>query len=260
MKEILNYKNITFKRDGRKILKDINWKVCEGENWALLGLNGSGKSTILSMIPAYTFATSGELSVFGKTFGSCVWNDVKAKVGFVSSTLNNFSDRLNTQTLSDVVLSGKYNSIGIYQEITQQDREEANKIIDDFKLTQLKTNKFSTLSQGEQRKTLLARAFMNKPELLILDEPCSGLDIRAREIFLKSLEENFKNKNMPFIYVTHQIEEIIPSVTHVAILDKGEIVAQGNKFEVLTEENLSKLFDIDLKIEWSNGRPWLLVR
>ena len=260
MKEILNYKNITFKRDGRKILKDINWKVCEGENWALLGLNGSGKSTILSMIPAYTFATSGELSVFGKTFGSCVWNDVKAKVGFVSSTLNNFSDRLNTQTLSDVVLSGKYNSIGIYQEITQQDREEANKIIDDFKLTQLKTNKFSTLSQGEQRKTLLARAFMNKPELLILDEPCSGLDIRAREIFLKSLEENFKNKNMPFIYVTHQIEEIISSVTHVAILDKGEIVAQGNKFEVLTEENLSKLFDIDLKIEWSNDRPWLVVR
>ena len=260
MKEILNYKNITFKRDGRKILKDINWKVCESENWALLGLNGSGKSTILSMIPAYSFATSGELSVFGKTFGSCVWNDVKTKVGFVSSTLNNFSDRLNTQTLSDVVLSGKYNSIGIYQEITQQDREEANKIIDDFKLTQLKTNKFSTLSQGEQRKTLLARAFMNKPELLILDEPCSGLDIRAREIFLKSLEENFKNKNMPFIYVTHQIEEIISSVTHVAILDKGEIVAQGNKFEVLTEENLSKLFDIDLKIEWSNDRPFLLIK
>lgn len=260
MKEILNYKNIIFKRDGRKILKDINWKVCESENWALLGLNGSGKSTILSMIPAYTFATSGELSVFGKTFGSCVWNDVKTKVGFVSSTLNNFSDRLNTQTLSDVVLSGKYNSIGIYQEITQQDREEANKIIDDFKLTQLKTNKFSTLSQGEQRKTLLARAFMNKPELLILDEPCSGLDVRAREIFLKSLEENFKNKNMPFIYVTHQIEEIISSVTHVAILDKGEIVAQGNKFEVLTEENLSKLFDIDLKIEWSNDRPFLLIK
>lgn len=260
MKEILNYKNITFKRDGRKILKDINWKVCESENWALLGLNGSGKSTILSMIPAYTFATSGELSVFGKTFGSCVWNDVKTKVGFVSSTLNNFSDRLNTQTLSDVVLSGKYNSIGIYQEITQQDREEANKIIDDFKLTQLKTNKFSTLSQGEQRKTLLARAFMNKPELLILDEPCSGLDIRAREIFLKSLEENFKNKNMPFIYVTHQIEEIISSVTHVAILDKGEIVAQGNKFEVLTEANLSKLFDVDLKIEWSNDRPFLLIK
>ena len=149
-----------------------------------------------------------------------------------------------------------------YQEnITQKDREKANNIIKDFKLSHLKLNKFSTLSQGEQRKTLLARAFMNEPSLLILDEPCSGLDIRAREIFLKSLEENSKNINaIPFIYVTHQIEEIIPSISHVAILDNGEIVAQGNKYEVLTNENLSKLYEIDVKIEWSNNRPWLIVK
>ena len=102
---------------------------------------------------------------------------------------------------------------------------------------------------------------MNSPSLLILDEPCSGLDIRAREIFLKSLEENSKNKNaIPFIYVTHQIEEIIPSISHVAILDNGEIVAQGNKYEVLTDKNLSKLYGIDIKIEWSNNRPWLIVK
>ena len=102
---------------------------------------------------------------------------------------------------------------------------------------------------------------MNEPSLLILDEPCSGLDIRAREIFLKSLEENSKNKNaIPFIYVTHQIEEIISSISHVAILDNGEIVAQGNKYEVLTDENLSKLYEIDVKIEWSDNRPWLIVK
>lgn len=161
----------------------------------------------------------------------------------------------------DIVLSGKYNSIGIYQEITQKDREKANNIIKDFKLSHLKLNKFGTLSQGEQRKTLLARAFMNSPSLLILDEPCSGLDIRAREIFLKSLEENSKNINaIPFIYVTHQIEEIIPSISHVAILDNGEIVAQGNKYEVLTDGNLSKLYEIDVKIEWSDNRPWLIVK
>ena len=241
MKKILSYKNVSFKRDGREILKNINWEIKEGENWALIGLNGSGKSTLLSMIPAYTFATE--------------------KVGFVSSTLNNFSDRLNNQSLMDIVLSGKYNSIGIYQEITQKDREKANNIIKDFKLSHLKLNKFGTLSQGEQRKTLLARAFMNSPSLLILDEPCSGLDIRAREIFLKSLEENSKNINaIPFIYVTHQIEEIIPSISHVAILDNGEIVAQGNKYEVLTDENLSKLYEIDVKIEWSDNRPWLIVK
>ena len=258
MKEILSYKNVSFRRDGREILKNINWEIKKGENWALLGLNGSGKSTLLSMIPAYTFATSGEVSVFEKKFGTCVWAEVKEKVGFVSSSLNTFSDSLNNQTLNNIVLSGKYNSIGIYQEITQKDREKANNIIKDFKLSHLKLNKYITLSQGEQRKTLLARAFMNEPSLLILDEPCSGLDIRAREMFLKTLEEN--KSDIPFIYVTHQIEEIISSITHVAILDNGEIVSQGNKFEVLTEENLSKLYGIDLKIEWSNNRPWLIVK
>ena len=240
------------------ILKKLNLEVKRGEFVSILGKSGSGKSTLLSMIPAYTFATSGEVSVFEKKFGTCVWAEVKEKVGFVSSTLNNFSDRLNNQSLIDIVLSGKYNSIGIYQEITQKDREKANNIIKDFKLSHLKLNKYITLSQGEQRKTLLARAFMNEPSLLILDEPCSGLDIRAREIFLKTLEES--KSDIPFIYVTHQIEEIIPSITHVAILDNGEIVSQGNKFEVLTEENLSKLYGIDLKIEWSNDRPWLIVK
>ena len=258
MEKILSYKNVSFRRDGREILKNINWEIKKDENWALLGLNGSGKSTLLSMIPAYTFATSGEVSVFEKKFGTCVWAEVKEKVGFVSLSLNTFSDSLNNQTLNNIVLSGKYNSIGIYQEITQKDREKANNIIKDFKLSHLKLNKYITLSQGEQRKTLLARAFMNEPSLLILDEPCSGLDIRAREIFLKTLEES-KSK-IPFIYVTHQIEEIIPSITHVAILDNGEIVSQGNKFKVLTEENLSKLYGIDLKIEWSNNRPWLIVK
>ena len=258
MEKILSYKNVSFRRDGREILKDINWEIKKGENWTLLGLNGSGKSTLLSMIPAYTFATSGEVSVFEKKFGTCVWAEVKEKVGFVSSSLNTFSDSLNNQTLNNIVLSGKYNSIGIYQEITQKDREKANNIIKDFKLSHLKLNKYITLSQGEQRKTLLARAFMNEPSLLILDEPCSGLDIRAREIFLKTLEES--KSDIPFIYVTHQIEEIIPSITHVAILDNGEIMSQGNKFEVLTEENLSKLYGIDLKIEWSNNRPWLIVK
>ena len=256
MEKILSYKNVSFRRDGREILKNINWEIKKGENWALLGLNGSGKSTLLSMIPAYTFATSGEVSVFEKKFGTCIWAEVKEKVGFVSSSLNTFSDSLNNQTLNNIVLSGKYNLIGIYQEITQKDREKANSIIKDFKLSHLKLNKYITLSQGEQRKTLLARAFMNEPSLLILDEPCSGLDIRAREIFLKTLEES----KIPFIYVTHQIEEIISSITHVAILDNGEIVSQGNKFEVLTEENLSKLYGIDLKIEWSNNRPWLIVK
>ena len=261
MEEILHYENVTFKRNGREILNGINWNINKGENWTLLGLNGSGKSTLLGMIPAYIFPTSGEVRVFGHKFGNSSWKKIKNRVGFVSSTLNNFSSTLNGEKLEDVVISGKFNSIGIYDEVTNEDREKADKIIENFKISYIKNNHFGTLSQGEQRRTLLARAFMNEPDLLILDEPCSGLDVTSREYFLKVLEENSKNDNaIPFIYVTHQIEEIMPSVTHVALLHDGKILAKGLKKDILTGKLLSQMFGLDVKIIWENERPWLIVR
>lgn len=261
IKEILHYENVSFIREGRKILKNVNWHVENGENWALLGLNGSGKSTILGMIPAYTFPTQGEVRVFGHKFGNYIWKNVKNKVGFVSNSLNSFLSTLNKQKLEDVVISGKFSSIGIYNEISYEDRKRATSIIEDFKITYIKDKYFSTLSQGEQRRTLLARAFMNNPELLILDEPCSGLDLASREYFLSGLEKNAKKEDsIPFIYVTHQIEEIVPSVTHVALLKDGEMMAQGLKKDILKDDILTELFGISVKIEWENERPWLIVK
>lgn len=261
-KEILSFKNVTFVREKREILKDVNWSINESENWALLGLNGSGKSTLLGMIPAYVFPTKGEFEVFGHKFGNYTWKNIKNRVGFVSSSLNNFLSTLNKQKLEDIVISGKFSSIGIYENIDEKDREKANKIIKDFKIEYLKGKYFSTFSQGEQRRTLLARAFMNELDLLILDEPCSGLDVTSREYLLKTLNENSKDKKnkIPFIYVTHQIEEIIPSITHVAILKDGKIIEKGLKKEILTDEKLSNLFEIPVRIEWENERPWLIVK
>ena len=259
--EILHYENVSFVREGRKILKNVNWHIEKGENWALLGLNGSGKSTILGMIPAYTFPTRGEVRVFGHKFGNYVWKKIRDRVGFVSSSLNNFLSTLNREKLEDIVISGKFSSIGIYQEVTIEDRKKAEKIIEDFKISYIKDKYFSTLSQGEQRRTLLARAFMNEPDLLILDEPCSGLDITSREYFLTVLEEKSKSREkIPFIYVTHRIEEIMPSVTHVALLKDGEMMAQGLKEEILTNELLTELFGISVRVEWENKRPWLIVK
>ena len=259
--EILYYGNVTFVREGRKILKGVDWQVNKGENWAFLWLNGSGKSTLLGMIPAYIFPTSGEVRVFGHKFGNYSWKKIKNRIGFVSSTLNNFSSTLNAEKLEDVVISGKFSSIGIYDEVTDEDRKKADKIIEDFRISYIKNNRFGTLSQGEQRRTLLARAFMNEPDLLILDEPCSGLDVTSKEYFLKVLEENSKNENaIPFIYVTHQIEEIMPSVTHVALLHDGKILAKGPKKDILTDELLSKMFNLNVKIIWENERPWLIVK
>lgn len=261
-KEILCYKNVSFVRDGRKILDDINWQIKENENWALIGLNGSGKSTLLSMLPAYVFPSSGELWVFENKFGACVWKDVRDKLGFVSSALqNNFSATLNRQSLENIVISGAYNSIGIYQEVADEVKNRAEKIIENFKISYIKDKIFGSLSQGEQRRILLARAFMNEPNLLILDEPCSGLDITARESFLKNLQEisESEENRKPFIYVSHQIEEIIPAVSHIAILKDGKMIAQGNKKEILTKKFLSQLFELDVDVIWKNERPYLII-
>lgn len=260
-KEILNFKDINFIREGRQILTGINWVVKEKEVWALLGLNGTGKSTLLSMIPAYTFPTKGDYWVFGNRFGSYVWSKVRKKLGFVSSNLKIFSETLNKQTVEKVILSGKYNTIGVYDEINKDDIEKVEELLKEFNLEHLKEKKYEILSQGEQRKVLLARAFMSKPELLILDEPCSGLDLKSKEYYLKTLGEKIKEKEISLIYVTHQIEEIIPEITHVAILgNNGKMLVAGKKEKVLTEENLFNLYGLEVKIIWEKNRPWLIVK
>lgn len=260
-KEILNFKDITFVREGRKILSGVNWVIKEKEVWALLGLNGTGKSTLLSMIPAYTFPTKGDYWVFGNKFGNYAWPKIRKKLGFVSSNLKIFSGTLNNQKVEKVILSGKYNTIGIYDEINQNDIEKGKELLKDFNLEHLKDKKYEVLSQGEQRKVLLARAFMTNPELLILDEPCSGLDLKSREYYLKTLGEKIKEKEISIIYVTHQLEELIPEITHVAILgNDGKMLVTGKKEEVLTEENLFKLYGVKVKVIWEENRPWLIVK
>ena len=258
--EILHYEKITFRRDGRPILKGVNWHVKRGENWALLGLYGAGKSTMLSMIPAYQIPTTGILRVFGHEFGKYAWVKIKNRLGFVSSTLSQFQSTLNKQTVEDVVISGRYNTIGIYQVVEPEVRRKAQDLMGKFQITHLGNHHFRTLSQGEQRRTLLARAIMSEPDLLILDEPCSGLDLPARESFLHTVESLGVEHNTPYIYVSHQIEEIMPSITHVALLRDGEMAYQGKKEDILTDEILSDLFDMPVHVVWERDRPWVIVR
>ncbi|MDU2577300.1 MAG: ATP-binding cassette domain-containing protein [Veillonella sp.] len=244
--ELLHYEDVKFRRDGREILKGINWHVEEGENWALLGLNGAGKSTMLSMIPAYQIPTTGLLRVFGHEFGKYAWPKIKARLGFVSS--------------ADVVISGAFNSIGIYQQVEPEVRERGLQVLSEFGLSYLEGHRFHTLSAGEQRRVLLARAIMANPDLLILDEPCSGLDLPAREQFLRTVENMAREEHKPFIYVSHQIEEIMPSITHVAIIKDGLIMYKGKKRDILTDEILSDVFGIDVSVVWEKNRPWIIVK
>ena len=132
--------------------------------------------------------------------------------------------------------------------------------LDKFGLSYLEGHRFHTLSAGEQRRVLLARAIMANPDLLILDEPCSGLDLPAREQFLRTVENMAREEHKPFIYVSHQIEEIMPSITHVAIIKDGLIVYKGKKRDILTDEILSDVFGIDVSVVWEKNRPWIIVK
>lgn len=256
---IIEYENVEFIRDGRIILDNINWTVKEGENWAILGLNGAGKSTIINMLSAYDMPTRGSISVFGEKFGNYDWSKVKRRIGFVSNSLNRFIGTLNTQSVKNIVLSGKHSSIGLYEDVTEEDLERADDLIRRFRIKHVENNRYNTLSQGEQRLSLLARAFMNIPDILVLDEPCSGLDVRARETLLNVLEDEISKTSATILYITHQIEEIVPSITNIALLYEGRIIAQGKKKEILTEKLLSEVYSVPIRLTWENDRPWIIV-
>ena len=258
--ELLHYENVCFRRDGRHILDNVNWHIEEGEHWALLGLNGAGKSTLLSMIPAYQIPTTGTLRVFGHEFGKYAWPKIKSRLGFVSSALGQFQSTLDKQVVEDVIISGAFSSIGIYQEVAPDVRERGMQLLAEFGVSHLEGHRFHTLSAGEQRRVLLARSIMANPDLLILDEPCSGLDLLVREQFLRTVANLVAEQQTPIIYVSHQIEEILPAITHVAILQEGKMIHAGPKHAVLTDENLSDVFGISVQVVWKDDRPWVIVR
>lgn len=258
MQKVLSLHNITWRRNGETILKDISFEINEGEQWAVLGLNGAGKTSILDIIMGYNYPTGGSAEVIGTEFGKASLPEMRKRIGFVSSSLDKFLQTLNRETGLNIVLSGKFSSFGIYQDIDRMSREKAAGILKELNLQHLSDRTYNTFSQGERRRILIGRALMGEPELLILDEPCSGLDIRAREDVLKivnriSLEERH------LLYVTHHIEELTSAITHVLLIKDGRIVAAGPKKEVLTGELLSDTYKTPVKVYFENERPWLVI-
>lgn len=243
------------------ILQNVSWNVHKGEHWALLGLNGSGKTSLLQMILGYEWPNrGGKISVFGETFGQTNIPELRKSIGWVSSS---FDERYQTRpndTVLEVILSGKHASVGLYEEITEDDKKHAQYLMTLFRIDKFADVPIRLLSQGEKRKTMIARALMAKPKLLILDEPCNGLDLYTREQLLSTIESVSQEEDGPtVIYVTHHIEEIVSSISHVILLHNGQVVAQGEKKATLTEENLEKTFQLPVSIDWVDERAWVKV-
>jgi len=255
-KLIINAKQVSVIRDSKYILKNINWTVIKGEHWVVLGLNGAGKTTLLDMINGYIFPSSGELQVLGKTFGKYDLRELRKSIGWVSNALQ--EKLYKNETVEDIVISGRYATIGLFNQAAREDKKRAEKILERLDILELSSRVYKTLSQGEKQCVLIARALMADPHLLILDEPCAGLDIFAKAKLLDAIENMINEPDAPtVIFVTHHTEEILPVFSHVLLLRRGEIHSSGTTSSVLTEENLCDFFEKPVILEKSSGRFWL---
>jgi len=255
---VVHIDNITWVRDGSYILKDITWHVHQGEHWAVIGLNGSGKTALLKMVAGYTQPSKGEISVLGKKFGSYDLRELRKSIGWVSSSLQ---ERLHAnETAMDIVLSGKFATIGLYNKAEAEAQEKALFILDQLDCADFAKRSYATLSQGERQKVLIARALFNSPELIIFDEPCTGLDIFAREQLLSTIEKMSLDKLAPtLLYVSHHIEEILPTFSHTLLLRKGSVYSAGKTKDMLTGDNLSSFFEAPVNVQWQGGRPQMSI-
>lgn len=258
MKQIITLENVSLQKKGQSILKEIDWQINDGEHWAVLGLNGSGKTSLLNIVSGYQFPSTGSVSVLGHQFGKTNLPELRKRIGFVSSSLDRFSQIVNNETVERVVVSGRFASFGLYEKVETADWEKADTLLNELRLDYLKGKKYRLLSQGEQRRILIARALMSDPEILILDEPCSGLDILSREEFVSLLHTI--SSTCHIIYVTHHIDELVEDITHAILLRDGHIVAAGEKKVVLTDELLSEAYSIPVKVSWEKNRPSLTIR
>jgi iron complex transport system ATP-binding protein len=249
---VIHVVNISVERES-SILDKISWKVCPGQNWVILGANGSGKTSLLNTLTAYMTPSAGEIYLCGKRYGEYNWSELRKKIGIVS---NSIQQRIKqAETAIETVVSGKYAMINYYDRICSADRKHARHILEEVECAHLESRRWGHLSQGEKQRVLIGRALMAKLELLILDEPCAGLDPVARERFLGFVERFMSRQSSPpVILVTHHVEEITPSFSHVLVLKNGRILAKGQKETVMKSPVLSKALDAPVSLRKRNGR------
>ena len=254
MEEIISLDNVSYIRNGKYILKVINWHVNRGEHWVILGPNGSGKTTTLNMVNGYIFPSQGHVKVLEFEFGHSSIIELRKRIGWVSSALSQFIPT-NDYPLH-IVLSGKFASLGLWEKVDDDDIARANEILDLLKIRHLAERKYGMLSQGEKQKVLIGRALMNHPDIIIFDEAFNGLDIFARhdmEITINELAEG----NITFILVTHNTDEILPVFGKALLLKDGQVHSQGDIDDMIQYDNLSDFYGANVDVFKHKDRFYL---
>ncbi len=256
-KPILELRGVSLRRGEVTILGGIDWRIGTGEHWALLGANGAGKTTLLKVITGYEWPGRGEVRVLGRRYGSCDLGLLRKKIGLVSHALE---ERLRPrETALETVLSGFDASFGVYRDFSGEELAAARRALDSVGCSGIEKRATGNLSQGEKQRLILARALVVRPRLLILDEPCIGLDPAAREDFLQGLGTLAAGQDPPAIcLVTHHVEEIGTFINRVLLLDSGRVLAAGPPEEVMTSDLISRAFAHPFQIHRRSDR-WNLI-
>jgi iron complex transport system ATP-binding protein len=254
---LVQFSGINFKR-GVSILKNIHWSMQPNQNWVILGANGSGKTTLMNIILGYQQPTSGQFMVFKKPFGTTPWEEVRKQIGMVSQSI---AQRIEAeQIVQNIVIAGKTAQINSWSYINEKEKAEARRWLYLVGVEHLAERRWGVLSQGERQRVMIARALILQPKLLLLDEPCAGLDPIARESFLSFLEYTLTQEfKIPTIMVTHHVEEVLPMFSHVMLMQDGESKHAGLKIDVMRSEHLSAIFNSDVVVQPVAGRYYLHI-
>ena len=260
MSAILELSDISVRRGDRIILGPLNWQVLEGQRWVILGPNGAGKTTLLQICSSLIHPTTGEINILGEKLGKVDVFELRTRIGLTSSAL--VEQLPPDELVMDVVLTAAYAMLGRWQEkYDLWDESRAMALLTALGVRELGERFFGSLSEGEKKRVQIARALMADPELLLLDEPASSLDLGGREDLLRRIESLSKDPLAPAtVIVTHHIEEIPVGTTHALLLREGAVVAQGEVASVITDQNLTQAYGLAITVQTEGGRFFARAR
>ncbi|MGE5608166.1 MAG: ABC transporter ATP-binding protein [Bacillota bacterium] len=251
--------NLGLRRRDRWILRNLSWRVRQGTCAAILGPNGSGKSTLARILACHLWPTEGDCTILGQRFGEADLPALRQSIRLLQPAGPYDID--SELTAREVVTTGYFGTLALYETPTESMLAEADRMLAQVGLASVADHTYATLSNGERLRSLVARALIQKPRLLLLDEPTAGLDLLAREQILATVQALFDNNGNPptVILITHHVEELPPATSQVLVLSNGQPITAGPPSEVFTPEILSQAYNCPVHVRHSNGRFYLEV-
>jgi len=251
---------VTVRRGDTVLLDRVDWTVLPGEHWVILGANGSGKTSLLNTLSGFLQPTAGTVDVLGHRFGETDWKPLRRQIGVINHTVGDWIQ--DGETALEVAVGGLHGQINYWGRLGRSDVAAARKALSACGLAEAADRTWRQLSQGERQRLLIARARLASFRILVLDEPCAGLDPLARHWFLEfmsGLAQDDADDAPTLFLVTHHVEEITAGFSHVLLLRGGRVVASGPRDRVLTAAHLSEVYGCPVRLTRRSGRHALEI-